>query len=207
LGFGSGMDYETCVIHLCTYNRVSGLGQGSPWRGAELRSGASPMRMFMPCWEGRVQKAQRVSVEQGQARAVLTRVRGMLLQVRHGELRLCGGGAPVVWRSSTRNGLRLSCLAQKNKGGSGVLTAVRDRVVWLCREADVDGGRRCRNGVRGEGAAAVLQSSVPPRKVCCRAVNTDWRSVRHGDHRRRGIDRGWIHLRWRIQDQFRCWGG
>ena len=74
------------------------------------------------------------------------------------------------------------------QGAALVLTEGRDRVEWLCREADVDGGRRRRNGVRGVGAAAVLRSSVPPRKVHRRAVNKDRGSVRHGDHRRRGID-------------------
>jgi hypothetical protein len=109
---------------------------------------------------------------------------GGLQRVGHGGLRLRGGGAAASAVPASAWVYGRANLVQMEQGAALVLTEGRDRVEWLCREADVDGGRRRRNGVRGVGAAAVLRSSVPPRKVHRRAMNKDRGSVRHGDHRR-----------------------
>jgi hypothetical protein len=65
----------------------------------------------------------------------------------------------------------LRYLAQQIKGGTGVLTAGRGRVLGLCREADVDGGRRRRNGV-GEEAAAGVSGPLDPSRRCAAVLGS-----------------------------------
>jgi hypothetical protein len=74
-----------------------------------------------------------------------------------------------------------------------VLTAGRDRVVGLCREADVD----------GEVDAGVLRASGTHDPVRAGSVEVQWGSDRTTVYRRRGIaaERGALHggARWRTE--------
>ena len=82
---------------------------------------------------------------------------------------------------------RLRYLVQKNKGGTGVLTAGRDRVVGLCREADVDGGQWRTTKLGGEVDTGVLRASGTHDPVHAGSVEVQWGSDRTTVHRRRGI--------------------
>ena len=105
------------------------------------------------------------------------RVCGGSSRVHNGRAALGREGSPAcdVPASGTAYGQRY--LAQKNKGGTGVLTAGRDRVVGLCREADVD----------GEVDTGVLRASGTHDPVRACSMEVQRGSDRTTVHQRRGI--------------------
>ena len=79
--------------------------------------------------------------------------------MHNGRAALGREGSPACDVPASGKAYGLRYLAQQIKGGTGVLTAGRGRVLGLCREADVDSGRRRTMKLGGEVDAGVLRAS------------------------------------------------